>query len=312
MSRIATLATYFIIILLPVVFCVSETRADERLHYSTMPWPLPPLDKKEREARLKFFLERQSFNVVKENSIDKNDRCKSILETLRNDLSDTIIKPNFRFRSHIDERAKTRILSKCPHTNINRVYLINGKPIEDDSSIDDMTIHKQFGYSGFHEATANIELYDLSKYMGKGIWGYLAEGVVVSLTSSDKQSTTVSEFAALYNDDKFPYRGHALMKIFNSNTCSSYNFDKFLYPNRLSYSLYAPNEETIRNPTPGFYAFISINGKLYSLVFRVSEADWNNFKNVSRPDNGTLLLNEISPPPHNGNSINCSFSSRHK
>lgn len=252
----------------------------------TMPWwPTPLLHNWERKARLNIFLSRARLKLSDHSGNLDEKACGALLDQLKSLRDVTVLEPTFVTGLDYRDSAAPNlheyngIRGACRTLDVGRVYFSStGSVITDSDFVGKPRSEKEEVAGKYYEATKNIELYDLSAYLGDGARGFLGEGLVVhQLQGPDPYMTCGAT----------RYAPKVLVQIFNAKTCVA-SPAHILQTDRYHFR---PGW-MIPYTTPSFYAFVAVSGKLFEIAYD-SATDMNEVAQLEHPPFTELFINAI-------------------
>lgn len=275
----------FFVVLFGIVAsgCVQAANEDEKLFASsqmsngtnkvptkeckpTIPpaWPLKSLDKKEKEARLRFFLKQYDFKV-KEEGTGSEIVCGPLLKQLKTMNEGAVLEKVQRRPENMNCK---NIKDMTQYFSWKDNPLPSLKP-DDKESYSLSPEEKEDKADLFYRPTTTqyIEYYDLSRYFGSEVWGVLAEAVAVRFHPRHAQKLCISGW------DSYRQAG-ILGRVFDPNTCSAY-----FIPVLASSTQRLLGSGNWIGATPSFATYVEIDQKLYMLNF-ITSVTWNEFSEI--------------------------------
>ena len=257
-------------------------------------WPLPMMSIQERETRLKWFSQDDRLSLSYYAADFDPKQCTHLLEHLQAWKNVTVLRPTHTsFFPNEDIAAK--IISSCPNLDLNRAYYRLSEEhklfklrhsaeekryphmhrrfnsyTSDPAFLNLSRSEKEMRSKVFDEAVKNLEYYDLSRYLGAGVWGYFA---AAALTYKKDQGS--KEFRVITGGRCLP-SFQSFQKVIDSQSCEI-AYDPYQLEVNLSNVQYRQNVsdlyETIRT-----VAFVNISGDLYRIVLE----DGNPLHNLAK------------------------------
>jgi hypothetical protein len=261
------------------------------------PWPLPPLNAEEREARLQFFLQTQNFKFDPSLDDSSPDECLAILRSLSDPKRREVLTP-----VQIGSRANDKIeevIQQCPRLNIDRVWFSAERgPLTEgvDAQFDELPLSdKDRKADFFYRYDEAVELYDLSSFFsGVNLWSTFAEpGVVICNDGGRDLCRKLSGYRR--------YSGVIASAVFVPETCSRIAGPKSTAQSRLRSS----TPGVVYTEYPNLYAYLSIDDKPYRVSLN-SDHPWSEFSQLTNPNESTSLIIELLTPER---SFQCRFIS---
>lgn len=252
-------------------------------------WPLSPLTRNERSARLKFFSTNQRFTPISHAPDVSPSYCSALLERLKTLDSVSILDPDIKPSSLHSEPIK-QLVKGCPNLHVGTVYIAPDTTLYVPGKSPDFDAlplpKKELRSAGIFRADSNIEIYDLSSYMGDGTYGYFAEGAI-RYNGDNQCSPTGHKITGYSKYDR------TLGAIFNTKECA-FRFAPFFPVSRLTpICREFPCEGPYRED-PSFFAFIVIDQHLFSVFFN-SLIGWSDFNSLTNHGVSELLIQRLSP-----------------
>jgi hypothetical protein len=264
--------------------CIHSARAENPICSAgeAPPWPLRVLTKDEREARIRFLIAPQQFQLNRASKDGDVDDCNKVLKKLEAFNGIQVLEAKYS-NQKLTSPPVQNIIGSCQNLAIDK---INYSP--DD----------------YLQATANMEFYDLSSYLGEGTWGYLAEGMLRHCKESGDESCN-----GLIGYLK--YSG-SLSRVFDKKSCEIIS-DMRGHGQRIHGVLELSPPECPKNyyaEMPNFIAFVSVDGTLYRIEFTTT-VGWDHFNELVHPNAGStaqLFINTFSRD--NAKRQSCYFTSK--
>jgi len=160
----------------------------------TSPWPLKVLNGAERKARIQQVLQGATLKFDSQQSPDPEDKayvysgaeanaadCSALAKKVKNLTNVEILEPiavnDYRCQAH-DAPWKKECATFIP----NKIYDQDHAQFAamDDPIFRSLTPDEKAKQSKYTEQASFGEYYDLGKYFGAGIWGFLEDGVRLS------------------------------------------------------------------------------------------------------------------------------------
>lgn len=274
------------------------------------PWPLPLLNKQEREGRIKFFLKRE-FKLSRHGNSVNMATCKNLLDEVKNE-SFSILEPE-----HIIKRPFLNnpfpVSSACTNIQDMRIYASPDIKFEiNTNEFEKLPAEKKEAISAYSfQSSANVELYDLSRFLGKNTWGYLGEGAVASCHAANKGLCSGRRGYAKYSGQ--------IGSVFNSMSCEIEHFPWLLqnfFRLRTGTDIGFDSDRKHVDDmiyyweNPAFISYILIRD-LPFLVGIVPHDRWSNFSNISGQNTGAdVLIHPLEGANSNVKEKICIFSSQ--
>jgi len=251
-------------------------------------WPMQTLTKDEREARLRFFISTQQFQLRRESKTFEPGTCNRILKKLETSGKIKILDAQFQTQTMADSRVEN-ILKSCPNLAIDKSYRSFAKGILDSNvepGFDTLPESKKDQIADlYYQASKNMEFYDLSQYLGEGNWGYFAEAMLPHcLHGANRFCSSLTGY--------FQYVG-SMGLVFNSKQCTIV-FNPYVHGQRIAGVRNIESPPDYYSERPNFFAFIEDEGKIYRLEFKTLIA-WDDFKDLIQPGSSDLFIDAILP-----------------
>lgn len=270
-------------------------------------WPLPVMEKKEREALLKFFIPKYDFKLESFGGHQSVSQCQTLLQNLKSFQNTNVLSPtNTQWRFPPQSGGENLPSAKC--SNLHELAIFsnwsgNAASLENDTSFARLSIFEKRKVADVsYRPTANVEYFDLSNFFGANSWGVMGEGVIRD--ENIKFKKTQRDFKP------FSMIGYgAVALIFNSETCQAQYFTQPLFAPRL---VNVNNQSYRQKPT--VFAFLEISTEIYLATF-LPAGEWSSFAELTkRGASGQLsLVKVMSPnrepaaPPQDSNENSCNF-----
>jgi hypothetical protein len=246
-------------------------------------WTLPPLTKEERvngvrEIIVPFTYKLYEGTVLKTPySDEERQKCEAVHEQMKALTSDKILEPAHIVQSLNDEGIQP-ILNHCSALELDKDYRPSKEAWLDEKHVD-------HAFSSYDQATANMEFYDLSPFLGAGHWGYFAEGGRPHCKGTENVGCI----------RRVGFSGFT--KIFNTNDCrSSMNLSYPLSRLRSNSRTVDGTLQVEYQPNQSVFAFVVLDKDVYQLGIRPDPAFQSSCTSESCKDainNTFLYVNKI-------------------
>lgn len=240
-------------------------------------WPLSELKKEEKEARLRFFLDRFDWIADSFEKMGSEEQCAPLLSRLKS--LDARIKILEKTNKEPNSPATCENLKDMSqYFNFSAEHVPALEP-DRKSDANLSVLQKEEKYDFWHRPTVTNQTsyYDLSKYFGANSYGMLSDAAAAHF-----QPRYIQKFCLRGWDPYF--RANTIVRVFNTDTCAAY-FAPFGGAQRLQ------GDGDTAEAKASFTAFIEIDGKPFLLDFEGPK--WNDFASVLSPDNhshGIILI----------------------
>ena len=224
------------------------------------PWPLPPLNRQEREARLKFVMDTQNYQVSKARAPMTGPECQNLLKTLKDPTAIHILDPDVIAQSRDDAKVPDNLIRRCPTVEFDRVwYSWKEGPLDGgvDPVFDVLPLDQKDKVADYYaRKTGPIEFYDVSRFFsGKKTWGTFTEAGELVCNSQDDKACIGKEGYRLSS-------GIVVGPVVDAETCSQHLFSKVKTNGRMFVNTAYPYAF---RELPTFYAYAEIDKALYRL-----------------------------------------------
>lgn len=264
------------------------------------PWPLLPLNRQEREARLKFVVGTQNYQVKEAKAPMTEKDCGDILKRLQEPTDYNILEPDIIVQSRDDKKLPDNLISRCPTIEFDRVWfsydkglLVNGV----DEKFDSLPLSQKDTVADFyHKKTGPIEFYNFSRFFNdKKVWGtFSEEGEFVC--NVDRKLCSELEGYRLHS-------GGVIGPVVESETCTMLlpskvkAGERFIVNTSLSYAF---------RELPNFYAYAEIDRSLYRLGLTTT-VSWGELYRLLNEGSTTL----IAEPANVNKGGLCVYETKH-
>ncbi|NCC62588.1 MAG: hypothetical protein EOM12_16995 [Verrucomicrobiae bacterium] len=226
------------------------------------PWPFYSLSTAEREARLRFFMDTQNYQLENAREPMTEVDCEELLERLEDPEGTKILKPDITVQSRDDPRVPNNLIYRCSALEFDRIWFSQSKSLSADrgtgSDFDSLALDKKDAASDFYyKKTGPIEFYDLSRfYNDEPTWGTFADaGEIVCNDNYNYKLCSKLEGYRLIDDT-------VIGPVVNEGTCEAHLHPKVMTGTRMIVTTEYPYAY---NELPSFHAFAQIDKDLYRL-----------------------------------------------
>lgn len=261
-------------------------------------WPsgLGVLSQKERAFRGKYFISSTEFELSSHEGIAQ-DLCQTWLNGLKagfsngdipsdnNGISFEVLGPSIIYDPKLfnEAGAPRPAANSCANLSSLKMY---GTPdsgvMNSDIAFDMQAVSEEVNRaSSVLQGSANYEYYDLSKYLGDGVWFYQSEGVL--------RSECKPAFEKLCLDSGYARFKGSMGMLFNTNTCRTAYFPHLQQISQITAVMTLNRSEAGKcnaypnySQSPNFSAVIKMGNKLFLLSF-YSPYGWDTFDLISNP-----------------------------
>jgi hypothetical protein len=253
------------------------------------PWPLPPLDLSEREARLKFAMDTQNYAVAKARPPMSEPFCQDLLGKLKDPAAVHILEPTIVVHSRNDPNVPDNLIEHCSSkVAIDRVWLSDKKgPLMEggntvDSTFAALSLDQKDKVADFVvRKTGPIEFYDVSRFFGgKTTWGTFSEaGIGVCNNVQDS-------YCKPGTHEGYQWQSSATVgPVVDAKTCTPYLLPRVKAGGRMVVSNTLPYAF---RELPNFYAYAEIDNDLYRLGLS-GAVPWGDFSRLMQGGATTLI-----------------------
>lgn len=256
-------------------------------------WPLPTLNKGEREARLRFIMNTQDYLVAKHREPITAAQCDELLASLADPSKTVILEPDAIATSRDDDSVPDDLIARCDNIGFDRAWFSHTKgPLTEaiDPEFDALPlIKKDEAADSFIRKWGPIEFYDLSEsFGGKKIWGSIAEEGDWVCKSPDEnlcpKQIGYQKFSTV-----------VIAPVVDSGACVPILLPKAKGGGRF---IVGTKNPYAYKETPSFVAFVTINKKPYRIG--LTSVPWADFHQLLDATPTTLVVEAIDDDQPSG------------
>jgi hypothetical protein len=252
------------------------------------PWPLPPLNYFERQARLHFVMDTQNYSVAKARAPMKESDCQALLRKLKDPAAVHILEPTAVVQSPDEPKVPDNLIEHCSSkVAIDRIWYSDKKgPLMEGGDTVDPTFavlsldQKDKVADYVIRKIGPIEFYDVSRFFnGKKTWGTFAEaGVGVCNSTEDAYCKSGDEGYFLSN-------ASVVGPVIDAESCAIHLLPRVKAGARFRVNTSLPYAF---RETPDFYAYGEIDNDLYRLGLS-GAIPWGDFYRLMQGGGTTLI-----------------------